>query len=418
MTNKRTINYFVINNSDEWNNITNTSEIDINIYLITKDLDIKNNTLNLENTVIIGVTQDTTINPIFATDSDETYYIPPDLTINKPGYFINGSKYSNLKGYKCQTRLIKFINPLFYSLDACTVGFFRFITSKDIQTTTNGGVFASQVLINSIINYVLLECNNDVSIKYFGQTYSGNGLFVGYNSGTVINSVLEVKNTKLISVIGNIIGGFIGINDISGVIDNCNLIIKNSREINLVSLTNFITGGFVGLNENVISKCVSNILSNEKFIITSRIDPLFPAQENSVTAGFVGFDLNSQTIDNKLIITNNDLVEFNSSETSSGFVAGGGSNVIANESLFLNNESVKIISNNSLGLNFAYADGFASALNNSTLFLNNTSTFKCNESVIIIGKFSSNFISNNANRSQYNKSFIKCNKSFIVNSVI
>lgn len=416
MNTQKSVNVFIIDTATRWNEINNTSPTDINIYLVTKDLDIQNNTLDLTNSVIIGADNDAEIEPVYAVESCQTYYIPPNISVTPtlPGYFINGVKDSELKGYKCYTRFIKFTNPLFNTVDASTIGFLKFTTQKDIVTITNGGILASVVLIGSIVKSVTLECIHDISINYFGQMYIGNGLFIGYNGGTVVDSVLEVKNAKSISVIGSIIGGFIGINDANGTIDNCSSNIKNNFEVDLTSLTNFINGGFVGLNEFVVTNCTLNVRNNKKFSIVSRLDLTRTDYNNPICAGFVGNDLNGQTIDNSLCITNNDVVEFDSGLVASGFTAGGGGNVIHNESLFKRNASIKIISRNSIGSNFAFADGFVTAYNINTLILNNVSRFIDNDTVEIKGKYATNFISSNANNAPYNRLYIKCNKSFDV----
>ncbi|AYV75356.1 MAG: hypothetical protein Terrestrivirus1_230 [Terrestrivirus sp.] len=415
------INVFIINDANGWNNINNFSLRDINIYLITKDLDIQNNkTLDLTNSVIIGVVDDAEIEPIPVIDNCHTYYIPPNVSVSPilPGYFIKNRNNTNilpeLKGYKCYVRFINFSNPLFNVIDTSTTGFLKFTSQNDITTTTNGAILASVVLINSIIKSISLECNHNIFIKFFGQNFIGNGLFIGYNRGVVIDSELQVKNAKSITVIGAIIGGFVGINDVNGVIENCHSIIKNNAEVHLISVTDFINGGFIGLNESVVSNCTLNMCNNKKINIISKLEDGQTDYGNPICAGFVGYELNGQTINNNLNITNNDVIEFDSALTASGFGAGGGGNIIHNNSLFKHNKLIKIISKNTIVSDFAYADGFVTALNINTLIVNNVSRFIDNDTIEIKGKNATNFISNNANNAPYNKSYIKCNKFFDV----
>jgi hypothetical protein len=153
---------------------------------------------------------------------------------------------------------------------------------------------------------------------------------------------------------------------------------------------------------------------NTKINITSKLENGQTDYGNPICAGFVGYELNGQTINNSLNITNNDVIELDSALTASGFMSGGGGTIIQNKSLFKHNKSIKIISRNTIGSDFAYGDGFVTTLNINTLVLNNISQFINNYSVEIKGKNATNFISNNANNAPYNKSYIKCNKSFDV----
>ncbi len=157
--------------------------------------------------------------------------------------------------------------------------------SSNNYKITLGGAYGSNLSGVSLVDATLYEY--DTSDYYYGVSD-----FISINYGTIKNVVFEYSQNRVYTGINGsaAYGAVVGINALSGRIENCELILNNQTEYTLYGSANYaIVGGAVGINAGIINGLYVDI--NKNFEIKG-------AAKTLVVAGGVGINANGAELRN------------------------------------------------------------------------------------------------------------------------